>query len=129
MKTYTTAQNYIEQVVIPALGEYFQEYNLQAIAAECTCWSINKIELVEIATNNEFYAVVQDNWLPSIAYVAEFIGDHTETNAKDLEWEASRYFIGTMTSEEAEEYDESPFLVLSHPYDEELAFVYRTDMA
>lgn len=123
---YTTVQNYIDQVVIPALGELYKEYDLQAIAAECTAWAIKKSELVEIATNNEFWRVVEENWLPSKAYVAEFLD--AETNAKDLEWEAGKYFLNVIDSEEAEEY-ESPFLVLSHPYDEELAFVYRSDMA
>lgn len=126
MQTFATAQDYIDQVVIPALGDYFQEYDLQAIAAECTAWTIKKSELVEIATIQEFYAVVRSHWLPAIAYITEFNID--EPNEAKLAYEASRYFVKVIDSEEAEEY-ESPFLVLAHPHDEALAFVYRSDKA
>ena len=126
MQTFTTAQDYIDQVVIPALGDHFQEYDLQAIAAECTAWAIKKSELVEIATIQEFWYIVHNNWLPSIAYVEEFNND--ESDEAKLDYEANRYFVNVVSSEEAEEY-ESPFLVIAHPYDEALAFVYRTDMA
>ena len=125
---YSTTQNYIDTVVIPALGELYKiEFDLQTIALQATIWDDEKNALVEIVKYKEFWRVIEQNWLPSRVYVAEFID--AEPDEAKLAYEAGIYFIETMTNEEAEGYAESPFLVLSHPFDEELAFVYRTDMA
>lgn len=41
---YTTATDYIDQVVIPALGDYAGEFNIDAITEEMLVWhdEINK---------------------------------------------------------------------------------------
>lgn len=38
MKIYTSINDYIEQVVNPALGEHAEDHDTQAIAAQMTMW-------------------------------------------------------------------------------------------
>lgn len=57
MNTYTTAQDVIEQVVIPSLGEYAADFDVEAIAADITEWIDGKLTVT--AEGDDFWTIAQ----------------------------------------------------------------------
>lgn len=70
MTIYTTKQDYIAQVITPALGDYAAEHNIDAIADEMLTWhnevdsngdiNIGRSGFIE-NDDKDFWAVVENN--------------------------------------------------------------------
>ena len=70
MTIYTTKQDYISQVIIPALGDYAAEHDIDAIADEMLNWhnevdgngdiNLGRSSFVE-NDGQDFWAVVENN--------------------------------------------------------------------
>lgn len=59
MESFTTITDVNDQLVIPALGEWVDDYDVESIADEITEWRDNK--LVVTCDDEEFWKIVESH--------------------------------------------------------------------